>query len=60
MHLDLGAKKSTEKQQSLSQHTLEEQKMMAEIAKLNSLSIRCQKFKLLLEQPNVDFGTWFV
>ena len=40
----------------LSEHTLEEQKMMAEVAKLNSLSIRCQKFKALLEQPNVDFG----
>jgi hypothetical protein len=33
----------------------EEQKMMAEVAKLNSLSIRYQKFKNILEQPNVDF-----
>ncbi|KAJ3335188.1 GTPase-activating protein, partial [Kappamyces sp. JEL0680] len=43
------------KAQALSEHTLEEQKMMTEIAKLNSLSIRCQKFKTLLELPNVDF-----
>lgn len=33
--------------------------MMAEAAKLNSLSIRFQKFKGLLEQPNVDFGIVF-
>ncbi|XJO71427.1 hypothetical protein BDV3_000946 [Batrachochytrium dendrobatidis] len=32
----------------------EETKMMADIAKLNSLSIRCNKFKAILEQPNVD------
>ncbi|KAI8899316.1 rab-GTPase-TBC domain-containing protein [Globomyces pollinis-pini] len=29
--------------------------MIAEAAKLNSLSIRCQKFRTLLELPNVDF-----
>jgi hypothetical protein len=34
---------------------MEEQKMMAEAAKLNSLSIRYQKFKNVLEQPNIDF-----
>ena len=34
---------------------LQEQKMMAEIAKLNSLSIKCQKFKTVLEQTNIDF-----
>ncbi|KAH6563777.1 hypothetical protein BASA50_008884 [Batrachochytrium salamandrivorans] len=32
----------------------EEAKMMADIAKLNSLSIRFTKFKTILEQPNVD------
>ncbi|KAJ3303837.1 GTPase-activating protein [Kappamyces sp. JEL0829] len=48
------------KAQALSEHTLEEQKMMTEIAKLNSLSIRCQKFKTLLELPNVDFGLFAV
>nr|KAJ3422349.1 GTPase-activating protein [Polyrhizophydium stewartii] len=32
----------------------EEAKMMADIAKLNSLSIRFTKFKTMLEQPNVD------
>jgi hypothetical protein len=33
----------------------QEQKMMAEVAQLNSLSIRYQKFKNCLEQNNVDF-----
>ncbi|KAI8805461.1 rab-GTPase-TBC domain-containing protein [Cladochytrium replicatum] len=32
----------------------EESRMLGEIAKLNTLSIRFQKFKLLLEQPNID------
>ncbi|KAJ3253222.1 GTPase-activating protein [Boothiomyces macroporosus] len=33
----------------------QEQKMEQEIAKLNSLSIKCKKFKDLLEMPNIDF-----
>lgn len=33
----------------------EEEIMMQEVAKLNSLSIKCQKFKTILEQPNIDF-----
>jgi hypothetical protein len=36
----------------------EETKMMADVAKLNSLSIRFNKFKALLELPNVDLGTF--
>ena len=30
--------------------------MMAEAAKLNSLAIRFQKFKAILETPNIDLG----
>ena len=34
----------------------EEAKMMADVAKLNSMSIRYNKFKAILETPNVDLG----
>jgi hypothetical protein len=37
-----------------SEKTADEQKMVAEAAKLHSLSIRYEKFKLLLEQPKID------
>ena len=30
--------------------------MMADVAKLNSLSIRYNKFKAMLELPNIDLG----
>ena len=30
--------------------------MMADVAKLNSLSIRFNKFKTMLEQSNIDIG----
>ncbi len=32
----------------------EESKMMADAARLNALSIRCNKFKALTDLPNVD------
>eukprot|EP00842_Homolaphlyctis_polyrhiza_P004721 jgi/Hompol1/524/HPOL_005345-RA len=49
------SRKSTEVAKSKDAATAnEESKMMADIAKLNSLSIRFTKFKTILEQPNVD------
>ena len=38
----------------------EETKMMADVAKLNSLSIRYNKFKAMLELPNIDLGMEYV
>lgn len=36
----------------------DEAKMMADIAKLNTLSIRFTKFKNILELPNIDLGDY--
>jgi hypothetical protein len=44
------------KSDSKPREVTEETKMMADVAKLNSLSIRFNKFKALLEVPNVDIG----
>jgi hypothetical protein len=41
---------------SKAREVTEETKMMADAAKLNALSIRFNKFKALLEVPNVDIG----
>ena len=35
----------------------EESKMLADVAKINSLTIRFNKFKAILDLPNIDLGT---